>query len=127
MLERPPVWTARTTGSATTAPPPPATAWTGTKPSPAASTPPPPPRPEPSSNSAKAYAAFVRYRDAGIGLGTTWPVLRSGWLGRLLPPLMRLDYIWHSAHFQVTDAQVGPALGSDHLPLIADLVQAKAL
>lgn len=60
------------------------------------------------------------FREAGWGFGSTW---HDGF-GRtnLLFPLVRLDYIWHTDHFRVVDARVGPSAESDHRPVIADLV-----
>jgi endonuclease/exonuclease/phosphatase (EEP) superfamily protein YafD len=66
------------------------------------------------------------YREAGWGLGLTFS---KGWryawrYAKTLPLglLFRIDYIWHTDHFVVESAQVGPDAGSDHLPVIADLV-----
>jgi len=63
------------------------------------------------------------FRAAGVGMGFDWPVaealpaLLPGWM----PPLLRIDYIWHSAHFRALEAGQGPPLGSDHLPQYAVL------
>jgi endonuclease/exonuclease/phosphatase (EEP) superfamily protein YafD len=38
-----------------------------------------------------------------------------------IPPLVRIDYIWHSAGLRALQAWQGPAIGSDHLPLQAIL------
>ena len=32
-------------------------------------------------------------------------------------PFVRIDYVWHSAEFRALSAELGPDLGSDHLPL----------
>lgn len=57
---------------------------------------------------------------AGAGLGRTFPVpLR--YLRIPLPPLLRLDHILSSAHFEPLRCQVGSDAGSDHLPLVAAL------
>ena len=51
---------------------------------------------------------------AGHGLAPSWPAQ--------FPPLgIRIDHCWASRHWRSTDVRVGPGLGSDHLPLIADL------
>jgi endonuclease/exonuclease/phosphatase (EEP) superfamily protein YafD len=51
---------------------------------------------------------------AGHGLAPSWP--------SQFPPLgIRIDHCWSSRHWRSTDVRMGPALGSDHLPLIADL------
>jgi len=73
------------------------------------------------------YAAVLddSYREAGYGLGSTWPLAVTddlmGTLPAIFPALVRVDYIWHSAHFKAAQAAVGPALGSDHLPVVAQL------
>jgi endonuclease/exonuclease/phosphatase (EEP) superfamily protein YafD len=54
---------------------------------------------------------------AGQGLAPSWPAQA--------PPLgIRIDHCWASKHWRTTDVRTGPGLGSDHLPLIADLVLA---
>lgn len=51
---------------------------------------------------------------AGHGLAPSWPAQ--------LPLVgIRIDHCWASRHWRATDVRTGPALGSDHLPLIADL------
>jgi endonuclease/exonuclease/phosphatase (EEP) superfamily protein YafD len=51
---------------------------------------------------------------AGHGLAPSWPAQ--------FPPLgIRIDHCWVSRHWRSTDVRLGPSLGSDHLPLIADL------
>jgi len=41
-------------------------------------------------------------------------------LGNLrLPPLLRVDYIWHTAELNTIAARVGRSSGSDHLPVLA--------
>jgi endonuclease/exonuclease/phosphatase (EEP) superfamily protein YafD len=61
------------------------------------------------------------FREAGAGFGMSWPAGLSEELPDILPPLMRLDYVWHSGHFRAVNADQGPDLGSDHLPLVATL------
>ena len=62
------------------------------------------------------------FREAATGLGTSWPMFNATVnLPLLIPPLMRLDYIWHSSDFQVVSASEGPFVGSDHLPMLATL------
>jgi vancomycin resistance protein VanJ len=60
------------------------------------------------------------FREVGVGLGGTWP--KGGTFGTpaWLPPLLRIDYLWHNSALATLDVQVGPALTSDHLPLTAD-------
>lgn len=61
------------------------------------------------------------FREAGNGLGKSWPVSRTRGLPGIIPPLVRIDYIWHSDAFQTLQAEIGPAIGSDHLPVLATL------
>ena len=57
------------------------------------------------------------WRSAGVGAGRTWPVAEAIGLPRVIQPLLRIDYIWHSADLRPTAASVGEAIGSDHLPV----------
>ena len=59
------------------------------------------------------------WRGAGNGAGRTWPVAEAIGLPRIIHPLLRIDYIWHSEDFRATAASVGEAIGSDHLPVTA--------
>jgi endonuclease/exonuclease/phosphatase family metal-dependent hydrolase len=74
-------------------------------------------------------AGFVdAYRAAGVGRGATFPV-RPGRMRRLnhrlswvpLPPIVRVDYVWHTTDFATLNAWVGAGAGSDHLPVLARL------
>ena len=56
------------------------------------------------------------FREAGWGFGVTWPV------GFAIPPLVRIDYIWMTQHFEASAAWVGEKNASDHFPVYADLV-----
>ena len=58
------------------------------------------------------------WRGAGVGAGRTWPVAEAIGLPRVIQPLLRIDYIWHSADLRPTAATVGEAIGSDHLPVM---------
>ena len=58
------------------------------------------------------------FREAAIGLGATWPANAAPW-----PPLLRLDYVWHSDGLRAVSAETGPHLGSDHLPLVVTLAR----
>jgi endonuclease/exonuclease/phosphatase (EEP) superfamily protein YafD len=63
------------------------------------------------------------HRQAGWGLGHTAPASVEG-LDRVPSPsrLFRIDYVWHSDHWQALDAHVGEWDGqSDHLPIFATL------
>jgi vancomycin resistance protein VanJ len=69
------------------------------------------------------------YREVGWGLGLTCPDLRYQQalapefpMPLPLPPLTRIDYIFHSAAVRPTAIRVWPdSGGSDHRPLVADL------
>lgn len=66
------------------------------------------------------------YRAAAVGLGGTWPAsVGEEGLPAWIPPLLRIDYVWHSPHFRTRQAAIGPNLGSDHLPLLVELVRAE--
>jgi endonuclease/exonuclease/phosphatase (EEP) superfamily protein YafD len=68
-----------------------------------------------------AAAMGDSFREVGTGLGTSWPAFQAFGLPALLPPLVRIDYIWHSAGLRALHAEEGPFLGSDHRPLAATL------
>ncbi len=59
------------------------------------------------------------WRAAGNGAGRSWPVAAEIGLPRVIRPFLRIDYIWHSAALRPTAASLGPAIGSDHLPVSA--------
>ena len=59
------------------------------------------------------------WRAAGVGAGRTWPVAEAIGLPRVIHPVLRIDYIWHSAALRPTTAAVGDRIGSDHLPVSA--------
>ena len=61
------------------------------------------------------------WREAGNGAGRTWPVAEAIGLPRVVQPFLRIDYIWHSTALRATAAEVGEAIGSDHLPLSVTL------
>ncbi|MEZ4671216.1 MAG: endonuclease/exonuclease/phosphatase family protein [Anaerolineae bacterium] len=69
-----------------------------------------------------ASASHDSFAEGGWGLGGSWPVawVRTG-LPDWLPPLIRIDYIWHSDKLRTVRSWQGPAVGSDHLPLFAEL------
>lgn len=64
------------------------------------------------------------FAEAGYGFGASWPNTTFLGLPDFIPPLIRIDYIWHSHHFQTVRAEQGPRLYSDHIPLVATLVLA---
>jgi vancomycin resistance protein VanJ len=57
------------------------------------------------------------HRQAGWGLGLTFSVNRLH-----LPPVVRIDYVWLTPEIEAARVEVGPDGGSDHLPVVADLV-----
>ena len=59
------------------------------------------------------------FKEAGVGLGGSWPVARARGLPAFIPPLVRLDYLWHNDGLRTVNAWQGPPVGSDHLPLFA--------
>jgi len=75
-----------------------------------------------------SFRRLLRHRLAdvherrGRGWATTWP--RDRWP---LPPLMRLDHILVSPDIGVRSATEGHGQGSDHRPIIAELVLGRAL
>lgn len=71
-----------------------------------------------------AAALHDSFREAGIGLGASWPAeTGEEGLPNFLPALIRIDYVWHSDEIKALAANVGPRLGSDHLPLVVSLQQ----
>jgi endonuclease/exonuclease/phosphatase family metal-dependent hydrolase len=62
------------------------------------------------------------YRAVGSGFGHTFPVVGSFPASLPAPwPVLRLDYIWHSADFRPLTAHLGRPGGSDHHPVIVRL------
>jgi len=57
------------------------------------------------------------FRQAGAGAGRTWPVAEKIGLPRIIQPLLRIDYIWHTDDLRTVSANVGSPIGSDHLPV----------
>jgi vancomycin resistance protein VanJ len=65
------------------------------------------------------------YRGAGWGFGLTFP--RRGSFPKALPapwPVVRLDYVWHSADLEPIAAWVGPSGGSDHRSVVVRFTRA---
>lgn len=58
------------------------------------------------------------HREAGFGLGLSWPAPANQ---LRLPPLLRIDYVWHSDDFEACSSRRAPALASDHFPHVATL------
>jgi vancomycin resistance protein VanJ len=62
------------------------------------------------------------FREAGRGMGFTFPASIRSTI-RLFPPLLRIDYVWHSDQFTVRAVAVAGDSGtSDHHPVVARLV-----
>jgi len=62
------------------------------------------------------------YKAVGVGLGLSFP--RRGASPTSFPapwPTLRLDYVWHSEHFEPAWAYRGDAGHSDHHPIVAGL------
>ena len=60
--------------------------------------------------------AFSNLDQAGLrrasGLTPTWPAVGRGWIG------IPIDHVLVTSHWSVVEREVGPNLGSDHLPVI---------
>lgn len=56
----------------------------------------------------------LRNSQQGFGLQRSWPA------GRMLMGIP-IDHLLHSPEIRVVDRRLGPAVGSDHLPIIVDL------
>ena len=61
------------------------------------------------------------FAEVGFGLGGTWPAKDTRGLPPIVPPLLRLDYIWHSADWMSLSAAAASAPGSDHVSVSATL------
>ncbi|MCA9892190.1 MAG: endonuclease/exonuclease/phosphatase family protein [Anaerolineae bacterium] len=61
------------------------------------------------------------FRRTNWGLGATWPAGESEELPDVLPPLLRLDYVWSTPQIVPLSSTIGPKFGSDHLPLSVTL------
>jgi endonuclease/exonuclease/phosphatase (EEP) superfamily protein YafD len=60
------------------------------------------------------------FGEAGLGFGyTEWPRMRKAWFG------IRIDHILSTSDCRPRRCWVGPYVGSDHLPLIAEFYPAK--
>jgi endonuclease/exonuclease/phosphatase (EEP) superfamily protein YafD len=68
------------------------------------------------------------FRESGTGFGFTFPHLaRIATPLRVLPPFLRIDYVFFSSHWISLDAYVLPDHGgSDHYPLYAELALIQA-
>ncbi len=62
------------------------------------------------------------YHEVGWGMGFTFPNLDKALGGHYLPPLARIDYVFHNSDFQAQEARVSSnSGGSDHYPLFVRL------
>ena len=63
------------------------------------------------------------FRASGVGFGFSFPNLtRFGRLARLVPPFIRIDYVFYDEHWGALTARVlGDHGGSDHYPVYAEL------
>jgi hypothetical protein len=60
-------------------------------------------------------ATGLRNANAGFGLQPTWPA-------SFLPFWIPIDHVLVSENFTVLSHKTGPAIGSDHLPVVVELV-----
>lgn len=67
-----------------------------------------------------AKVAGDSFREVETGFGNSWPATMQSGLN--LPPLLRLDYVWHSVHFAPQSVKREEALAGDHFPLTAQLI-----
>jgi endonuclease/exonuclease/phosphatase family metal-dependent hydrolase len=68
----------------------------------------------------RRHGLLDAFQEVGSGLGFTFPVF-GRFLRLPLPPLVRIDYIWHTPDLRATRCRTGPDGGSDHLPLQVEL------
>ncbi len=62
------------------------------------------------------------YRQIGWGMGFGFPNFAVAFHVKYMPPIARIDYIFHDAHFQPVEMHVGTnSGGSDHFPVYATL------
>jgi endonuclease/exonuclease/phosphatase (EEP) superfamily protein YafD len=64
----------------------------------------------------RAALAASGLQDAALGFG-----LHRSWPAQFAPAGIRIDHCLLSPHWRSISADTGPWLGSDHLPVIADL------
>jgi endonuclease/exonuclease/phosphatase (EEP) superfamily protein YafD len=64
-------------------------------------------------------SAFSGIEDTGVrratGLSPTWPSIGQGWLG------IPIDHVLVTPHWSVLEQQLGPNIGSDHLPVLVKI------
>ncbi len=64
----------------------------------------------------RAAGLHDAFRAAGDGFGLTFPV-QGKYRDLPIPPVIRIDYVWHSDAYFCREARVLADAGSDHLPL----------
>jgi endonuclease/exonuclease/phosphatase (EEP) superfamily protein YafD len=71
----------------------------------------------------QSAALWDAFREAGTGLGPTFPNLGYGTsFLRYLPPLFRIDYVFYTQPFRAVEAHVwDDSGGSDHYPVLVTL------
>ena len=60
------------------------------------------------------------FGEVGAGPGWTFPIERR-FHGLYVPRCLRIDYVWSTAELEPVRSWIGPDVGSDHMPLFADL------
>ena len=65
------------------------------------------------------YEANIYDSAEGFGPQSSWPARGGRLIPHLfIPPVVPIDHVLLSEHFKVTERKAGPAIGSDHLPVI---------
>lgn len=78
------------------------------------------------TDQSRAYDALSRaglvdaWAEAGKGWSPTFPVA-GRYLHLPVPPVVRIDYVWHSSELEACSYAAGPDAGSDHLPVQVEL------
>lgn len=77
------------------------------------------------SDSSVTYSQVIThlndsFSEAGVGFGSSWPMVAAFEWPDWIPPFIRMDYIWHSAGLETVRAWQGTFVGSDHLPVLAE-------
>ena len=68
----------------------------------------------------RRHGLLDAFQEVGSGFGFTFPMF-GRFLRLPLPPLVRIDYIWHTPDLRAIRCRTGPDGGSDHLPIEAEL------
>lgn len=71
-------------------------------------------------NASPWSSAFSGFANSGVrratGLTPTWPAIGQGFLG------IPIDHVLVTAHWSVLERQIGPNIGSDHLPVMVKIL-----